>query len=1844
MILRNNNLSQIAKAKNISLFMRATVLCFAILIIISDTISAQVITNTGSNISVAGAVINSKDLENNAGTLGNNGTIDLNGYLFNVGLINGNGFYNLKGNWTNNGSFNAGTSTVTLLGTANQTISHSSSGETFYNLTINNSGSTITQIALPGSTLGILRDLTLTAGTLSLHSSTNYLNIGGLALVNGSIIFNNSTTQITTIGDSFTGSGTLNMGSGNLPHFLNLGGALNSIGTFISGAGSSTVNYNGTVPSQTVFAAPNYRNLIISNSGVKTLQGNSVVGIDLTVSGGTFDLGNTTSTLNVNGNTAITGAMSFNTGTVKTVTLAGNLSGPGAIDMNGNAHAHLLNLFGSLNSIGSYTSTGSESTVNYTRPGDQSVFTSENYRNISVTGSGVKTLNADISASGILTMSSGDINSNGNTFKITNPAVTAINRSAGKVIGKLQRAIGTSGPDYLYPLGSTAFYNPLKIAFNSLVQGALTAQFQSGDIGTAGLPLDDDGNEIYERYTTGYWTLTAVSPMSSGNYSVNLNHSGFPGVDQSASIIKRTNGGNIELDGAHGTISGSEITRTVLVNGISTTTTDLAIGKGRPRIADQPQNIDICDLSNAFFEVTARGRGTLLYQWQVNTGTGFSNISNGGVYSGATTDYLTLTTVPYSMNGYLYRCIITDGQGSTNITNTVLLTVNKIPIATATPATQNECPGVAFTNIMLGTSNGVTGTTFAWLRTTPAGISTTMPVSVSVAQGDQIAGTFTNTTDAPITVDFTIIPTGPATTFCVGQPIYASVTVNPIPRVFGTPQNSLQCDSMTTSINLSSPSTFTSGLITFRYTVETTGSISGYVTPTAGLPNGHVIADKLTNNTDIYQIVTYRVVPVSPVGCANGPSQEIKVTVNPTPRVNSVNLINLKPEICPAGAGPTLTQIVLTSPTVMTSGAMRFDYTITKTDGSVIGNTSPEVNRIPYYTISYGYQNTSNTIKSVYYHITPKVDNGICVAGPKVVSEVKVHARPLLNLIITTPLTCDGGSDASLSAVTAEGAGLYYYDWIRTSVDQVHGFSIPNLTNRRGGRWDVTVTDNLGCKNSSFIFVEGAYLDSYLYVVDTTGFGTTCNDSNDGQIWIKEKNSSTGIAPFKYWIVRDGQDSTAAIKGTLPATEVLQKHYNLMPGNYRLFLKDKNGCYNQTFPEASIIEPEKITVEFENGDATCKGYNNGWVKVKTISGGNGIYRYKWSTTTGTITGVDTLNRLDNITAGVYYLTATDRKGCSDIHSVTITEPEGMQLAASVLSHSADGNYNISCDGGNDGKIEMTISGGSGNYLYSWTSPNGFTASTKDISGLKAGLYTCEVRDVNGCILTPSPEFTLTDPEPLAVTLTPSISNDGGYDINCNGGTGTVTISISGGSTGNYTYTWSTTNGSGIIQGQKDQPALTAGKYYLLVKDLNNCVLRDSITLTQPPVFAIQLSATDITCASPGFDNGSINLTVSGGVGAYSYSWSNGAVSEDVTGLHQGNYLVTVTYNNTCSKSDGALISLPPPLTYSKTLSDYNGYNISCFGLENGSVKITPTTGLAPFQYTWTGPEGFTANANEISGLKAGAYTLTIRDQNECTATEVITLSEPGPLSMTHTLSSSIAGGFNINCAGDSTGTIRIEPVNQVKTVAYLWSDGAIGNNRVDLPAGIYSVVITDENNCSARSTVTLTEPDSIKLNYTVKQPMCPDKPDGEIILNVTGGVKGADYIYKWSDNSTGRNVSNILRGLYKVTVTDMNGCQVKDSLKIEPINETCLIIPNAISPNDDLINDVWNIGMIELYPLMEIRVFNRWGETVWRSEKGYPKPWDGKSNGVILPVDSYHYLINLHNGSKPIVGPITIVK
>ncbi|MFH0843004.1 MAG: gliding motility-associated C-terminal domain-containing protein [Bacteroidota bacterium] len=1447
-----------------------------------------------------------------------------------------------------------------------------------------------------------------------------------------------------------------------------------------------------------------------------------------------------------------------------TITLFGDFTSTTTTSGNGT-----FTLMGNWTNTGGTFSPGPLNTVIFDGLADQAVTRAggENFRNFTIRNTGVAPTNRveifnDVEVIGTLAMERGIINAGTWLFYLSNPAAAALNYTSttgSRILGKFERGVSQAG-NYLFPMGTINYYNPANLRTNSLpATGTILSEYFTLPPANVGFPIEDYPVEIGRAYNDGYWSLIAKGGFSISDFNINLNATGFVDtIHDNTRLIRRITGGSWIVDGTHQDADtvNKVIYRNNLNDGISATGTQFALGRARPLIMDHPNDTTVCEETLPFFKVVATGTPALRYTWyKVAVPSDFEILNSNPHFSGARTDSLTILGATLADTGYYY-CIVRDRYSKEihdNVTRTdsVHLTVKKIPqIAITSEIDQNhECSNLNIDPVMFSLIYWDDVTTYNWVRDNPAGITaSTVPISGTNQNiSDVISGSFTNTSDEPVKIIFTIIPYGPDPTYCEGDPVIATVMVNPTPRV----------------------------------------------------------------------------IPV-----------------------------NRQPAICNDGS----TEIELTTPTLMTKGGIVFDYNVTLSSGDLTGNTTSLTDLGPGYTITLPYHNAGDTLHSVFYTVTPRASDGTlgCVYDSIRVPEVKVHPDPLQDFYISTPFVCEGGSDGALTAVLSRGSKPDDLTWTAPYVGETTETTTANtavLPVQFVGNYHVMVEDELGCTTtSSTIFVAGAVFDSYLFVLDkVNGYGTTCPEASDGELWIKETSGSTGVPPYVYTLIYNNVD-TIANSDTLFAQESFNYYYNLRPGYYRLYLNDANGCYNLNYPGIEVTAPPVITVEFDpyeysgGYNISCLGYSDGSVKIDTIYGGNGGYTYKWTTSDGTITGPDTMDHIDNLTAGTYYLTTTDMMGCIKVDSITLTQPDGMVLSDTTLSISRDGNYNISCNSGSDGTIDITITGGSGTYLYSWTGPAGYPgATTRDISGLKAGTYTCIVTDVNGCILTPNPVFTLTEPAPLGIAAVPSSSAEGSHNINCYGGTGSVDITVTGGSIGTYIYTWSTTDGSGIAAGQADQNVLTAGTYHLEVSDTNNCSVSTDIALTQPQPLGISLVPAHITCVTPGFSNGSVALTVTGGVSPFSYSWSNGAVTEDISGLTAGSYIVTVTDMNGCTVTDTTQINLPPPVLYDKVLSDYDGFNASCYGMSNATININMTGGQTPFTFSWTGP-GYTSSDRHITGIRAGDYTLVVTDANFCTATEVITVTQPGRLHMDVTLSSSLAGGYQISCAGDSVGSIELVPVNNIGTVRYLWSDGSTSGDRNNLPAGDYGVIITDSNGCLADSSFTLTEPDPIALTFETTQPWCPDLPEGEIRLTVTGGVMGTDYSYRWSDNSTNGTLTDINSGLFWVTVTDMNMCTVTDSINLEPVNEACLLIPNAISPNGDLINDEWNIGLIEIYPEAEIRIFNRWGETVWRSEKGYPQPWDGRSNGRQLPVDSYHYIIDLNNGTKPVVGNITIVR
>ncbi len=275
------------------------------------------------------------------------------------------------------------------------------------------------------------------------------------------------------------------------------------------------------------------------------------------------------------------------------------------------------------------------------------------------------------------------------------------------------------------------------------------------------------------------------------------------------------------------------------------------------------------------------------------------------------------------------------------------------------------------------------------------------------------------------------------------------------------------------------------------------------------------------------------------------------------------------------------------------------------------------------------------------------------------------------------------------------------------------------------------------------------------------------------------------------------------------------------------------------------------------------------------------------------------------------------------------------------------------------------------YLYNWS--NG--SFTKNQTNLEAGIYTVIVTDANQNTI--SAEIELQQPNALEVSLIPEI-REGGYNISENGGNdGVIGTEVQGGVLP-YTYLWSNNTTSNKISNG------VAGNYSLVLTDMNGCTAGGSATLTQPTELQIVSISSplqngyNIAC----FDakNGSIDLTVTGGVPPYEYQWSNGAFTEDIGELEPGSYWVIVRDANGAGDAAQIVLTGPSALEASFSISSYpNGKNVSCYACSNGSVSTTVNGGAAPFTFQW---EHGATSAN-LTNLGVGSYNLILTDANGC---------------------------------------------------------------------------------------------------------------------------------------------------------------------------------------------------------------------------------------------------------------------
>ena len=331
--------------------------------------------------------------------------------------------------------------------------------------------------------------------------------------------------------------------------------------------------------------------------------------------------------------------------------------------------------------------------------------------------------------------------------------------------------------------------------------------------------------------------------------------------------------------------------------------------------------------------------------------------------------------------------------------------------------------------------------------------------------------------------------------------------------------------------------------------------------------------------------------------------------------------------------------------------------------------------------------------------------------------------------------------------------------------------------------------------------------------------------------------------------------------------------------------------------------------------------------------------------------------------------------------------------------------------------------------------------------------------------------------------------------------------------------------------------LPAGTHSVTITDANGCTSSELITITEPAELLTTTSVVDsVSCF--GFSDGSATVSVSGGTPGYSYLWGNGQTSATAVGLVAGTYVVTVTDANGCTATDNITLSQPVQLSVTASVLQ----DVSCNGGTDGQAIATVSGGRPAFSYLWTNGQT-TATATNLS---ATTHTVTVTDAGGCTATASATPTEPPALTVSLAVSSAVS------CNGAADGAITATPAGGTPTYSYVWSDGQTTATATGLTAGTYSVTITDANGCTSTNSLTLTEPTALTASASMTQSAsCNGATDGEALATASGGT--APYSYLWSDGQTTATATNLAAGVYTVTVTDANGCQVTATVSINNV-------------------------------------------------------------------------------------------
>lgn len=798
-------------------------------------------------------------------------------------------------------------------------------------------------------------------------------------------------------------------------------------------------------------------------------------------------------------------------------------------------------------------------------------------------------------------------------------------------------------------------------------------------------------------------------------------------------------------------------------------------------------------------------------------------------------------------------------------------------------------------------------------------------------------------------------------------------------------------------------------------------------------------------------------------------------------------------------------------------------------------------------------------------------------------------------------ISCTGGSDGAINSYFDGGTPPYTYAWTGPG-----GFTAntPDIDYLVAGTYDLTVTDANGCSRSTSITLVAppALAAQATATTYAQGYNISCSGASDGAISLQPSGGTppyavqwsgpggytshamqiTGLQSGSYTAqVTDANNCSHTVTIMLNAPAPLQAsiattdvgchagttgaldldiqggsagytiHWNgpgtftsngqhlsgLVAGTYNVVVRDANNC--QASATATIAQPTPLLLEATVTTTECQGANTGAIDL-SVSGGTGTYTYQWS---GFPAFSANTQDIQDLFAGAYSVVVTDAAGCMSNATYNVGEPDLFEISA-ILGNTI-GGYHVSCPSAKDGSIDVEVSGGTAPYSYFWSGPDGFTSITLDIAGLAAGQYNLAIHDANGCNAAAS--YTLVAPEPIMVGLVPT-AQPGCSD----GADGSIAANVTGG-VGPYDIAWQ--GPSGPMGTGNTLHGAQAGQYTVTVTDVLGCQSMADIVLTSPSGIdaeampQMMANGHHVSCANA--SDGAITLSLSGGTAPYLISWQGPAgyqsSNANITGLQAGNYTALITDANGCTQAAQAVLTAPSPLEVQFTTSIYSGGNqVSCAGASDGSITIAITGGSPGYTVNWNGPNGFHSQLETLTALAPGTYTAMVSDDAGCYAGGTVTLVAPTPLLTTATISDH--GDFAVGCAGND-GSIELGMSGGLAPYQFQWTGpdgfGSSEQHINGLQPGTYNVLVSDANNCTTQRSFTLTAPPVLQLEPVVTSNECDVAANGEIMLNITGGL--APYNIAWTGpggfTSNDAHITGLASGQYTVTVTTAMGCE-----------------------------------------------------------------------------------------------------